>query len=153
MFYLPLGLNSIARDVKFMLKTNVSFYWRLCWGIFTPIILIIILIYSLINIEPLKYKGKLYPTSAYGRYFNKLTIKKSSFTLLVLSLYFLTRTWLAKKKFTVQLSVDEIFVFRNKLEVCLIRHNFIIGKMCRYLSVFFFLIGLWSLKHFMKKIM
>lgn len=50
-----------------MLNFKVSMYWRLCWSVITPAILIIILIYSLITHQPLSYNNSSYPTTAIGK--------------------------------------------------------------------------------------
>lgn len=61
------GVDRICRDAEFMIGRNPGFYWRLCWGILTPVIMTVILIYTFITYEPLKYKKTyVYPTTAYG---------------------------------------------------------------------------------------
>uniref|UniRef100_A0A0K8VNF8 Transporter n=1 Tax=Bactrocera latifrons TaxID=174628 RepID=A0A0K8VNF8_BACLA len=58
------GLRNFCDDVEFMTNRKVSIYWRLCWGIITPLLLAVIFIYSLAVMEPLTYAGWSYPTSA-----------------------------------------------------------------------------------------
>lgn len=48
-------------DVEFMLKAKLGLYWKLCWGIITPISLMIILLYFLATIQKLKYGNYEYP--------------------------------------------------------------------------------------------
>nr|CAD7396080.1 unnamed protein product [Timema cristinae] len=60
------GLNNFCHDLEFMQGSKVGFYWRLCWGLITPIILFIVLIYFLVQMEPLKYGEYIYPDSSYA---------------------------------------------------------------------------------------
>ncbi|XP_044731735.1 sodium-dependent nutrient amino acid transporter 1-like isoform X2 [Chrysoperla carnea] len=57
------GLNNFCIDVEFMLNIKVGAYWRVCWGFVSPLLLIVITIYTFVTIEPLKYNGVGYPTS------------------------------------------------------------------------------------------
>lgn len=65
------GVNRFCNDVEFMLNQKPGLYWRTCWGIITPVLMISILIYFLATMEPLKYKDYIYPDSAYGKRFFK----------------------------------------------------------------------------------
>ncbi|XP_011193334.1 sodium-dependent nutrient amino acid transporter 1 [Zeugodacus cucurbitae] len=58
------GLRNFCDDVEFMTNRKVSIYWRLCWGVITPLLLAVIFIYSLVVMEPITYAGWSYPTSA-----------------------------------------------------------------------------------------
>ncbi|XP_077294962.1 sodium-dependent nutrient amino acid transporter 1-like [Arctopsyche grandis] len=60
------GVRRFCNDIEFMLNMKVSIYWRLCWSVLTPLILIVILIYSLITVlsTAINYSGIPYPTSA-----------------------------------------------------------------------------------------
>lgn len=69
------GVNRFCNDVEFMLNQKPGIYWRTCWGIITPALMIGILIYFLSTMEPLKYKDYIYPDSAYGNYIG-LQLKK-----------------------------------------------------------------------------
>lgn len=60
------GLENILDDIEFMIKKRPSIYWRLCWGVITPVLLALIFVYSLIDRKPLEYGHILYPDSAYG---------------------------------------------------------------------------------------
>jgi solute carrier family 6 amino acid transporter-like protein 5/7/9/14 len=60
------GLNNICTDIEFMLGMKISWYWKFCWGFFVPLVLIVILAYSLAVSESLKYNGQDYPDSAIG---------------------------------------------------------------------------------------
>ncbi|KAG7209784.1 hypothetical protein KM043_011402 [Ampulex compressa] len=60
------GLENFLDDIEYMLKRRPSIYWRICWSIITPVLLIAILIYTIVNLQPLTYSGILYPVSAYA---------------------------------------------------------------------------------------
>ncbi|KAF6200954.1 hypothetical protein GE061_005401 [Apolygus lucorum] len=55
------GLKNICRDMKFMLRFQPGFYWRITWSFFSPVILGMILVYSFIQFKPLKYEDYDYP--------------------------------------------------------------------------------------------
>ncbi|XP_076679953.1 sodium-dependent nutrient amino acid transporter 1 isoform X2 [Andrena cerasifolii] len=60
------GLENFLDDVEYMLKRRPSMYWRLCWGVITPLLLAVILIYTLATLRPLTYSGIPYPNSAHA---------------------------------------------------------------------------------------
>ena len=41
------GTNYITRDFNFMLNTQLSVYWRFCWGVLCPILLPLLFLYAL----------------------------------------------------------------------------------------------------------
>ncbi|XP_076240345.1 sodium-dependent nutrient amino acid transporter 1 [Calliopsis andreniformis] len=59
------GLENFLDDVEYMLQRRPSVYWRLCWGVLTPLLLAVILVYTLVTLRPLTYSGTSYPNSAY----------------------------------------------------------------------------------------
>ncbi|XP_014476459.1 PREDICTED: sodium-dependent nutrient amino acid transporter 1-like [Dinoponera quadriceps] len=59
------GLDNFLDDIEFMLKRRLSLFWRLCWSIVTPIIIIVIFLYAIIDLKPLKYNKSFYPEVAY----------------------------------------------------------------------------------------
>ncbi|XP_035787557.1 sodium-dependent nutrient amino acid transporter 1-like isoform X2 [Anopheles albimanus] len=59
------GVDRLCKDTEFMLGHRPNLYWRLCWRWITPALMLIILIYNLITLEPLMYKQYVYPTIAY----------------------------------------------------------------------------------------
>ncbi|XP_030371971.1 sodium-dependent nutrient amino acid transporter 1 [Scaptodrosophila lebanonensis] len=59
------GVKRICRDVQFMLGIKTSIYYRLCWALITPLMMIAILLYMLILYEPLTYKDYTYQTGVY----------------------------------------------------------------------------------------
>uniref|UniRef100_A0A1I8M2C5 Transporter n=1 Tax=Musca domestica TaxID=7370 RepID=A0A1I8M2C5_MUSDO len=60
------GVKNICRDIKFMLTIKTSIYYRICWGIVTPVFMTAVLIYMLVDYEPLKYNDTLYPEGLYA---------------------------------------------------------------------------------------
>lgn len=60
------GVKRLCGDIEFMLKRKTGFYWRICWGFVTPIMMTIILIYTLVTLKPLQYKNYTYPDAVYG---------------------------------------------------------------------------------------
>lgn len=60
------GVRRICKDTEFMIGKNPGWYWRICWGVITPIMMTAILIYTFVSYEPLQYKGQSYPAWAYS---------------------------------------------------------------------------------------
>ena len=60
------GIKRFCKDVEFMLGRYPGFYWRFCWAVVTPLLLISILVYSIATMEPIKYKDYVYPPAAYA---------------------------------------------------------------------------------------
>lgn len=58
------GVNRLCRDIEFMMNIKTGLYWRICWGILTPILMITILIYTFVTYKPLTYKNEEYPVWA-----------------------------------------------------------------------------------------
>ncbi|KAH8396322.1 hypothetical protein KR222_008501, partial [Zaprionus bogoriensis] len=57
------GLQNLCDDIEFMCNKKVSLYWRLCWYFFTPIMMIVIFIYSMVTIQPIKYSELYFPVA------------------------------------------------------------------------------------------
>lgn len=70
MFLLDLliGLQNLCDDIEFMCNKKVSLYWRLCWYFFTPVMMIVIFIYSMVTIKPIKYSELYFPLAGDGRF-------------------------------------------------------------------------------------
>lgn len=66
-----IGVNRICRDIEFMLNRKTGLYWRLCWGLLTPLMLIVILLYTFGTYSPVTYSGHSFPTWAYGEAYSK----------------------------------------------------------------------------------
>ncbi|XP_055597078.1 sodium-dependent nutrient amino acid transporter 1-like [Uranotaenia lowii] len=43
------GVDQICRDIKFMLNIETSLFWRICWGVVTPLVTFLILLLSFID--------------------------------------------------------------------------------------------------------
>jgi solute carrier family 6 amino acid transporter-like protein 5/7/9/14 len=50
-----------------MLSKKMGIYWRLCWGVVTPVLMLVILVYSMATMKPETYHDEPFPTSAYGK--------------------------------------------------------------------------------------
>ncbi|KAG6462739.1 hypothetical protein O3G_MSEX013438 [Manduca sexta] len=60
------GLENLCLDVEFMLGIKTSFYWRICWAIVTPIMMVIVFIYALVTTDDLLFGDTYrYPQGAY----------------------------------------------------------------------------------------
>lgn len=73
---LRLGLENFCTDINFMLKRTVGVYWRLCWGIFTPVVLILVFLYFVSTLKRIEYEGKPYPDVVLGK--NKIIYTSQS---------------------------------------------------------------------------
>ncbi|XP_046822008.1 sodium-dependent nutrient amino acid transporter 1-like isoform X2 [Vespa crabro] len=60
------GFENFLDDIEFMLDMKASMFWKICWFIITPVILIIIFFYTVANLSPLVYAGKTFPTAAHA---------------------------------------------------------------------------------------
>ena len=59
------GVDNFCLDIEFMTGRKVSFYWRFCWGFFTPVFMLVVFVYSMWQMKPLQYSGFYYPTAYY----------------------------------------------------------------------------------------
>ena len=41
------GTSVLTRDFNFMLNTQLSVYWRFCWGVLCPVLLPLLFLYAL----------------------------------------------------------------------------------------------------------
>lgn len=60
------GLKNVCRDIEFMLNIKLNWYWKICWGLIVPVVLSVILVFSLATSKPLTHDGQLYPAAAIG---------------------------------------------------------------------------------------
>lgn len=60
------GVNNLCNDLEFMLGKKTGFYWRMCWGFVTPVLMIVILVYSMVTMKPEEYNNKPFPTGVYA---------------------------------------------------------------------------------------
>ncbi|XP_033153884.1 sodium-dependent nutrient amino acid transporter 1 isoform X1 [Drosophila mauritiana] len=59
------GVNRFCEDIKFMMGIETGWYWRLCWRFITPGLMTAVLIYMLLDMSALEYKGVGYPALAH----------------------------------------------------------------------------------------
>ncbi|XP_016991490.1 sodium-dependent nutrient amino acid transporter 1 isoform X1 [Drosophila rhopaloa] len=59
------GVNRFCADIKFMMGIETGWYWRLCWRFITPGLMTAVLIYMLLDMSALEYKGVGYPILAH----------------------------------------------------------------------------------------
>lgn len=60
------GVDNLCNDLEFMLGKKMGIYWRLCWGAVTPVLMLVILVYSMVIMKPETYHDEPFPTSAYA---------------------------------------------------------------------------------------
>jgi solute carrier family 6 amino acid transporter-like protein 5/7/9/14 len=60
------GLTNICHDIEFMLQIKIGWFWRFTWGIFVPVVLVVILVYSLAISKPLTHNNVAFPDIAIG---------------------------------------------------------------------------------------
>ncbi|XP_076240656.1 sodium-dependent nutrient amino acid transporter 1 [Calliopsis andreniformis] len=60
------GVSNFLNDLEFMLGKKPSCYWRFCWTFITPILMIIILLYTVATYQPPTYDELKFPAYAYG---------------------------------------------------------------------------------------
>lgn len=58
------GLDNFCLDIEFMLKRKVGVYWRITWGVLTPLALLVILLYFIATLETLTYNNVPFPSAA-----------------------------------------------------------------------------------------
>lgn len=59
------GIKRFCEDIQFMTGQITGIYWRICWGIVAPGLMLSVLIYTLIEFKPLTYKDVEYPYQAH----------------------------------------------------------------------------------------
>lgn len=66
--FLP-GLENLCLDIEFMLgRGRSSLYWRLCWGIITPAMMLVVFFYALVSFEAVTFGDDYeYPTLGIGK--------------------------------------------------------------------------------------
>lgn len=58
------GLENFCWDAEFMLNRKITHFWRFSWLIITPLLLIVIFIYTMVKLENPTYMNLQYPTTA-----------------------------------------------------------------------------------------
>lgn len=64
--FLQTGIENFLNDVEFMLDRKTGSYWRICWFLVTPLILLFIFFYTFATLQLLTYGEKEYPISAHA---------------------------------------------------------------------------------------
>ncbi|PBC28722.1 Sodium-dependent nutrient amino acid transporter [Apis cerana cerana] len=64
--FLQTGIENFLNDVEFMLDRKTGSYWRICWFLVTPLILLFIFFYTFATLQLLTYGKKEYPISAHA---------------------------------------------------------------------------------------
>lgn len=54
------GVDRFCKDIEFMIGRRTGLYWRICWKIITPMIMIGILGYFVVTWQPLTYQDREY---------------------------------------------------------------------------------------------
>lgn len=58
------GVENFCWDIEFMLNRKVTPFWRISWFIITPVLMIIIFIYTMVKFENPTFARKAFPTSS-----------------------------------------------------------------------------------------
>ncbi|XP_025831068.1 sodium-dependent dopamine transporter [Agrilus planipennis] len=58
------GTSRFCDDIRDMIGFSPGLYWRFCWRFAAPLFLIFIIVYGLLDYEPLSYEGYVYPSWA-----------------------------------------------------------------------------------------
>ncbi|XP_049762925.1 sodium-dependent dopamine transporter isoform X1 [Schistocerca cancellata] len=58
------GTQRFCDDIRDMIGFSPGHYWRICWRFMAPVFLMFIIVYGLIDYEPLTYDDYVYPTWA-----------------------------------------------------------------------------------------
>lgn len=64
------GVDRFCKDVEFMLGKKTGIYWRLCWGIVTPLLMFSIFIYFVSTWTSITYQGYEYHPTMHSRSFD-----------------------------------------------------------------------------------
>ncbi|XP_075973530.1 sodium-dependent nutrient amino acid transporter 1-like [Anticarsia gemmatalis] len=59
------GLQNLCLDIEYMLGFKTSIYWRICWGVIIPVMMITVFIYALLGFGNVAIGGYILPTAAY----------------------------------------------------------------------------------------
>ena len=61
------GVDRFCKDIEFMLGRKTGAYWRICWGIVTPFMMIGILTYFLLTWKQITYRDYEFKTSIHSK--------------------------------------------------------------------------------------
>ncbi|KAK3878040.1 hypothetical protein Pcinc_009757 [Petrolisthes cinctipes] len=82
------GLPRLLKDIEFMLNRKTGMYWKVCWGVFNPLFLIVVFIYSQATASPLKYGSYVFDDVATG-----IGIGIATMAILMVPLMFLVQLY------------------------------------------------------------
>ncbi|XP_072040069.1 sodium- and chloride-dependent glycine transporter 1-like [Amphiura filiformis] len=60
-FFMSTGASQFVQDMKVILKFDMNWYWRACWMVISPAILLFIFIFFCVTYGPLTYQEYTYP--------------------------------------------------------------------------------------------
>ena len=66
-------MNNLLDDFEFMLGMQTGAFTRLCVAFVTPVLMIIVLVYSFAVMEPVVYNNQAFPAGAHGNITNTFT--------------------------------------------------------------------------------
>jgi solute carrier family 6 (neurotransmitter transporter, glycine) member 5/9 len=78
------GIDRLCDDIEFMLNRKTGLYWRLCWKVVTPLMMISIFVYFVATWKQLTYQGYEYQPYMHGVIYCKFFSNK--FNLIVFNL-------------------------------------------------------------------
>ncbi|ESO97642.1 hypothetical protein LOTGIDRAFT_103896 [Lottia gigantea] len=58
------GANRFSEDIEIMIGSKPGKYWMLMWMFVAPIFIFTIMVFGLVNYQPIEYDGYMYPLSA-----------------------------------------------------------------------------------------
>lgn len=58
------GASNVIQDLNMMLKTDLGYYWKICWTVIIPVSLSLILSYAIYDYKPVSYDNIVLPASA-----------------------------------------------------------------------------------------
>ncbi|XP_034248378.1 sodium-dependent nutrient amino acid transporter 1-like [Thrips palmi] len=58
------GIDNLCRDLELMLGHSPGLYWRVTWGLITPVTMIVILVYTIATAQRLEHNGLPFPDGA-----------------------------------------------------------------------------------------
>lgn len=61
------GVERFCNDIEFMLKRKTGRYFKWCWRVITPFIMISVFIYFVLTWRPIDYGGKEYSSGMHGK--------------------------------------------------------------------------------------
>jgi len=58
------GASNVIKDLNMMLKTDLGYYWKICWTVIVPVSLSLILSYAIYDYKPVSYDSIVLPVFA-----------------------------------------------------------------------------------------